>query len=125
MPTRLEDVRQVALALPETTEEPHHNSGSFRVRGKIFVTIPPGGKLLHIFLPAEERELALALDPGFLEPVAWGSKILGVRAHLPRARQSTVLQLVKRAYEYKSAQVARRKPDPAAKRPRPRSPGAT
>jgi len=59
---KLEDVRKVALALPDTTEEPHHNFGSFRVRGKIFVTIPPGGDLLHIFLPVEQRELALVLQ---------------------------------------------------------------
>jgi len=56
---KLEEVRKVALALPHTTEEPHHNFGSFRVRGKIFVTVPPGGELLHIFLPVEQRELAL------------------------------------------------------------------
>jgi len=98
----LEEVRKVALALPDTTEEPHHNFGSFRVRGKIFVTIPPGGELLHIFLPTEQRELALAMDPGFLEPVHWGSKVLGVRAKLPLARKATVLALVRQAYAFKA-----------------------
>jgi hypothetical protein len=87
MAVKLETIRKAALALPETTEEPHHNFGSFRVRGKIFVTIPPGGELLHIFLPAEQRELALAMDPEFLEPVHWGSKVLGVRVKLPLARR--------------------------------------
>jgi len=119
MPTRLEDVRKVALALADTTEEPHHDFGSFRVRGKIFVTIPPGGKLLHIFLPEEKRELALALDPEFLEPVVWGTKVLGVRAHLPAARKATVLQLVKQAHEYKSAQGGRRKRAPSKGRSLP------
>ncbi len=80
MAVKLEDARKCALALPDTTEEPHHNFGSFRVRGKIFVTIPPGGELLHIFLPEQQRELALAMDPEFLEPVLWGNKVLGVRA---------------------------------------------
>jgi hypothetical protein len=106
MPVKLDEVRKVALALPDTTEEPHHNFGSFRVRGKIFVTIPPGGELLHIFLPAEERELALALDPEFLEPVHWGSKVLGVRARLPLARKSTVLNLVRKAYAFKSEKAS-------------------
>jgi hypothetical protein len=109
MAVKLEDVRKFALALPDTTEEPHHHFGSFRVRGKIFVTMPPGGELLHIFLPDEKRELALALDPEFLEPVVWGSKILGVRAHLPKAKKATVLQLVEQAYVYKSARVRSRK----------------
>ena len=107
MAVTLEEVRKVALALPETTEEPHQKFGSFRVRGKIFVTIPPGGELLHIFVPDEQREIALALDPEFLEPVHWGSRVLGVRAKLPLARKSTVLNLVRQAYAYKSEQTSR------------------
>jgi hypothetical protein len=107
MAVRLADVRKVALGLPETTEAPHHDFGSFRVRGKIFVTIPPGGELLHIFLPDEERELALAMDPAFLEPVVWGSKVLGVRAKLPLARRATVIELVRKAHAYKAATAPR------------------
>lgn len=109
MAVKLEEVRKVALALPDTTEEPHHNFGSFRVRGKIFVTIPPGEQLLHIFLPAEQREQALAMDPEFLEPVHWGSKVLGVRARLPLARKATVLSLVRQAYAFKSEQAPSRR----------------
>ena len=102
MAVKLEDVRRFALALPDTTEEPHHNYGSFRVRGKIFVTIPPGGELLHIFLPEQQRELALAMDPEFLEPVHWGRKVLGVRARLTLAPKATVLRLIKQAYDLKA-----------------------
>ena len=119
VPLSLDVVRRFALALPDTTEEPHHDFGSFRVRGKIFVTIPPGGELLHIFLPEQQRELALAMDPGFLEPVRWGSKVLGVRARLPLASKARVLRLVQQAYEFKSAAVRR----PAAwKRPHLKGP---
>ncbi len=110
MPLKIDDVRQLALSLPETTEEPHHHYGSFRVRGKIFVTLPPGNEFIHIFLPEAERELALAMDPGFLEPVLWGSKVLGVRARLPVARKSTVLDLVRKAYEHKAPKAPRSKP---------------
>lgn len=106
MPVKLDEVRKVALALPDTTEEPHHNFGSFRVRGRIFVTIPPGGELLHVFLPTEQRELALALDPEFLEPVHWGNRVLGVRVKLPLARKATVVSLVRKAYAFKSERVS-------------------
>jgi hypothetical protein len=112
---KLEEVRKVALALPDTTEEPHHDFGSFRVHGKIFVTIPPGGDLLHIFLPDQQRELALAMDPEFLEPVHWGSKIVGVRAKLPSARKATVLSLVRQAYAFKSARTSTVRRPPSAR----------
>ncbi|HEX2746550.1 MAG TPA: MmcQ/YjbR family DNA-binding protein, partial [Verrucomicrobiales bacterium] len=56
----LAQVRRFALSLPETTEEPHFNFSSFRIRKKIFVTVPPGEEYIHIFVPAEEREEALA-----------------------------------------------------------------
>lgn len=102
MAVKLEVVRRFALALPDATEEPHHHYGSFRVRGKIFVTFPPGGELLHIFLPDEQREAALALYPEFLEPVAWGTRVPGVRAHLAHAGESIVLGLVEQAYKHKS-----------------------
>ena len=118
MAVKLDDIRRVALSLPDASEEPHHNFGSFRVRGKIFVTIPPGGELLHIFLPTEQRELALAMDPEFLEPVHWGSKILGVRAKLPLARKATVLGLVRQAYAFKAEQAPPRAAARARRKPR-------
>jgi hypothetical protein len=37
----METVRRHALSLDEVTEAPHHELSSFRVRGRIFVTIPP------------------------------------------------------------------------------------
>jgi hypothetical protein len=105
----LQSVRKLALSLPDTTEEPHHHFGSFRVRGKIFATIPPGEKLLHLFLPDAERELALAMDPEFLEPVVWGKKVVGVRANLPLAKASTVRALVQQAYQYKATAASTRR----------------
>lgn len=124
MPVRLGDVRRHALSFPDTTEEPHHTFGSFRVRGKIFLTVPPGDEVLHVFLPDEQRDLALALDPGFLEPLTWGSKVMGVRVHLAKARRSTVLALVSQAYAYKSGQAegARRRAPAARSRRRNHAP---
>jgi predicted DNA-binding protein (MmcQ/YjbR family) len=37
------DIRAIALSLPEAEEHPHFDRPSFRVRGKIFVTLPPVG----------------------------------------------------------------------------------
>ncbi len=38
------DIRALALSLPEAEEHPHFDRASFRVRGKIFVTLPPTGE---------------------------------------------------------------------------------
>lgn len=35
-----DDIRDVALALPEVIEAPHFGRPAFRVRGKIFATLP-------------------------------------------------------------------------------------
>jgi hypothetical protein len=52
-----DDVRALALSLPEAVEQPHFDRASFRVRGKIFATLPPGGELVVLLrLPAEIKE---------------------------------------------------------------------
>lgn len=102
-PVKLETVRTVALALPDTTEEPHHHFGSFRVGGKIFVTVPPDNEHIHVFVNEQDRELALAAYPGFTEKLLWGGKVLGVRVSLADATPSVVKALVRQAYEHKSA----------------------
>ena len=38
-----DDIRALALCLPEAEEHPHFDRASFRVRGKIFATLPPVG----------------------------------------------------------------------------------
>jgi negative regulator of genetic competence, sporulation and motility len=59
----METVRRYALSLAEVTEAPHHEYSSFRVRGKIFVTVPPKEDAIHVFVEEEDREQALALYP--------------------------------------------------------------
>ena len=53
---KLADVRRFALGLPDVTEEPHHEYSSFRMRGKIFVTVPPHGEHIHVFIDEASRE---------------------------------------------------------------------
>ena len=87
------------MALEAVTEEPHHNYSSFRVRGKIFVTIPPDEQAIHVFVGEDTREPALALYPAFLEKLRWGSKVLGLRVDLESAIPAVVKSLVNKAYE--------------------------
>lgn len=107
MPLKIDDVRQLALSLPETTEEPHHHYGSFRVRGKIFVTVPPDGEHLHVFVPDEARDRALAVHPDCMQKLCWGHKVLGLRIRLAGAPYGAVKQLVDMAYAARVAKDAR------------------
>ena len=120
---KLETVRKAALALPDTTEEPHHNFGSFRVRGKIFITVPPGNEHIHGFVNEQDRELALSAYPDFAEKLLWGGKVVGIRVALIRATPAVVKALVLQAYKNKSANSPTRA---SSKRPvhAPKSPSA-
>ena len=73
---KIAQVRRFALSLPEVREEPHFQYSSFRIRGKIFATVPPDGKYLHVFVSEDEREIAVALDPEFLEDLHRGGKVV-------------------------------------------------
>ena len=99
---KLADVRRHAMALPDVTEEPHFNYGSFRVRRKIFVTLPPGGDFIHVFVPDEEREVALELHGAFVEKLWWGKKVVGLRVALAKADAAVVRQLVSSAWRAKA-----------------------
>ena len=119
---KLVAVRTAALALPDTTEEPHHHFGSFRVGGKIFVTFPPDNEHIHVFVNEQDRELALATYPGFTEKLLWGGKVVGVRVSLAKAIPSVVKAMVRQAYEYKSAKSpARASSKRAMGKPKPKS----
>lgn len=98
----IEQLRTCARSLPGTSEEPHFNYASFRVKGKIFVTVPPDGKFAHIFLDDEQRDLAVALHPECVEMLAWGKKTVGVRVFLAKAKTAFVHGLVRKAWMRKA-----------------------
>ena len=113
-PVKLETVRKAALALAGATEEPHHNFGSFRVHGRIFVTVPPDDEHIHIFVNEQDREFALAAYPGFTEKLLWGGKVVGIRLALAKATPAAVKALVCQAYDFKSCKPTKRTPKPTS-----------
>jgi hypothetical protein len=96
------EVRRLALSLPEVIEEPHFAYTSFRVKGKIFATSPPGGVYLHVFVADEDRERALTVHPEFLEKLLWGGKVRGLRVVVGKAKTPVVAQLLRRAWSRKA-----------------------
>jgi hypothetical protein len=99
---KIDAVRSHALALPEVTEQPHFDYASFRVRGKIFATVPPDERHVHIFVAEPQREVALALHGEFVEKLFWGSKVVGLRVSLAKAKAAAVKDLVRQAWKTKA-----------------------
>lgn len=99
---KLETVRKFAMSLPEVSEAPHHEFGSFRVKGKIFVTFPPDQEFIHVFIPEALRDEALALHPEYIENLLWGGKVAGIRVRLAGADAAAVKRLVKAAWHHKA-----------------------
>jgi hypothetical protein len=64
-----DDVRAVALALPEATERPAWDMACLRVRDKVFASMPPGEEWVAVRLaPGESTELAAERPEVFSVP---------------------------------------------------------
>ena len=99
---KIATLREYALSLAGVTEQPHHEYASFRVRTKIFVTVPPAEDVIHVFVGEEDRERALAMYPQWTEKLLWGGKARGLRIRLAEAEAAAVKSLVRKAYEAKA-----------------------
>jgi hypothetical protein len=109
----LAQFRKHALSLEGSSEEPHFDRTSFRVRGKIFATARPTEAHVHVFVGDAVREPALAAHAEVVEKLLWGGKVVGLRVHLPAAPPALVRELLRSAWAERAA-----KPAPK-KRPRP------
>jgi len=71
-----DEVRRLALALPEVEEAGHHGIPSFRVGGKIFCTIHLEHPRVMVKLTPEDQHNLSEAHAGVVEPVPgyWGRK---------------------------------------------------
>lgn len=58
-----EDVRRIALSFPETVEKEAWNMPTFRVAGKMYVTIPDDQASFAVRCPKHERTELIAAEP--------------------------------------------------------------
>jgi hypothetical protein len=98
----LAEARRLALALPEVTQEPHFDMASFRVRGKIFVTVPPEETRLHVFVDPLEVEAYVAQDPAAFEPLLWGKQVRGVRVNLVATSAESLAEIIEESWRRKA-----------------------
>jgi hypothetical protein len=99
--TTLARARTIALGLPEATEQDHHGMTSFRVRGKIFATVPDDTHL-RVMVDEVEIRAAAAENPTACQPFYWGKRLACVVVHLPRAKVELVEELLTDAWALKA-----------------------
>jgi hypothetical protein len=95
---KIAEVRRFALSLPEATEEPHFDLASFRVKGKIFATVPPEEKHLHVFVEGAVLDVLPAAQPKAYEKLFWGKRLAGLRVTLAAAKAADVEELLRSAW---------------------------
>lgn len=63
----------MALALPEAEEKSHFGKADFRVRNKIFASLPDDGHMV-VKLTPEQQEVMAGAEPAVFQPVkgGWG-----------------------------------------------------
>lgn len=93
-----EDLIAFALSLPETTEGSHFGTSDFRIRGKIFTTLP-GPDFCVVKLTPDQQQMALTIMPQHVEAAPGGWRLKGsTRLFHHAADHETIKTLVRRAW---------------------------
>ena len=98
---RLSQVRKIALALPEAVEQDHFGRPSFRVKGRIFATIPDS-EHLNVMIDAFDVDGVVRKYHTSCQELWWGKKLSGVRVNLRAATADLVGELMAAAWRRKA-----------------------
>lgn len=71
-------IRRLALSLPECTEDSHMGRPDFRVRNKIFATLPPDGTSFNVKMSPANLQVLVAHAPQTYRDV-WAGRWAGVQ----------------------------------------------
>lgn len=83
-------IRKLALALPEAEESAHMGRPDFRVRGKIFATLPPDGRSFNVKIAPVNLDALVAAVPQTYRDV-WAGRWVGVQLSGVTAKEASDL----------------------------------
>lgn len=106
----INQARTIALGLPEATEADHHGMASFRVRGKIFATVPDDDHV-RIMLDENGIRAAVAEFPSVCKDFYWGNKLACVVVAVKPATTGLLRELFTDAYRRKAPAALTRQID--------------
>jgi hypothetical protein len=82
-------------------EQEHWGNPSFRIRGKIFATLPDDGHV-NVMLDPFDVEPVVRDDPRSCEETMWGKQLVGVRVSLKQASPTMIKSLFEAAWRRKA-----------------------
>lgn len=91
----------MALALPESREMDHHGMMSFRIRGKIFATVPDKRHVRAMVDEEETRALA-ASEPDVYSELWWGKRLACVEIELASVAPEALHEVLVDAWRRKA-----------------------
>lgn len=94
-------VREIALSMPETTEQDHHGFPSYRVRGKIFATLPDA-RHAHVMVDEGGIHAAVSEQPRACTEKWWGKRLAAVRVDLGTVDERLLIELLTDAWRRKA-----------------------
>jgi hypothetical protein len=97
----IETARKIALKFPEAVEQEHFGNPSFRVRGRIFATVPDGTHL-NVMIDPFDVDAIVSAEPQSCAELLWGKEVRGVRVSLPKASPAMVEELLRVAWKRKA-----------------------
>lgn len=96
----VDSVRAIALRLVEAVESPHHGAPSFRVRGRIFATLPDATHLNVMIGEGGIRALA-ASRPTDCTERWWGKRLAALTIDLGLTDEQFVGEMLEEAWLHK------------------------
>jgi hypothetical protein len=93
----IDDARQLAMALPQVTEQDHHGIPSFRVGGKIFATVPDEDHL-RIMLDEHAIRAAAYEKPDVFHEFYWGKRLACLLVDLSGVTRQQLSELLTEAW---------------------------
>jgi hypothetical protein len=97
----VDEIRRLALALPEVIEQDHCGNPSFRIGGRIFATVPDEAHL-NLMIDPFDVDAVVREDPDACEELRWGKEVRGVRVSLNESGATMVQTLLETAWRRKA-----------------------
>jgi len=99
--THVREVRRLALLLPQAVEQDHWGKPSFRVRGRIFATMPDF-EHLNVMIDPLDVDAVISAAPGACDELRRGKETRCVQVNLRAADPGLVQDLLTAAWRRKA-----------------------